>query len=257
MSAAIAIRGVSKTFTVRGRAVEALRTVDLDIKEGEFVAFVGPSGCGKSTLLNMLAGLVGVSSGEILHDGDRIAGANTKVGYMTQADSLLPWRTTEDNIQLPLKLRKVAPADRKRRCDELLASVGLQGFGASFPAELSGGMRKRVALAQVLSYEPRTLLMDEPFGALDAQLKLVMQNEIAKLHARSGQTFVFVTHDLGEAIALADRIVIFAARPGRVKAVETVDLPRPRDVFRIRFDAAYQALYERLWNLLAPEIVEN
>jgi NitT/TauT family transport system ATP-binding protein len=250
MTATIVIRRISKTFDSRSGIREVLRPVDLEIEAGEFVAFVGPSGCGKSTLLNIIAGLIPASFGEILYCGKQVTSANTSVGYMTQADSLLPWRTADDNIQLPLILRGVPAIERRERVAELLKAVGLEGFGTSFPNELSGGMRKRVALAQVLAYDPKTILMDEPFGALDAQLKLVMQD-------RSKKTIVFVTHDLGEAIALADRIVIFSARPGKVKAIEQIDIPRPRDIFRIRFDQRYQALYEKLWDLLAPEIVEE
>jgi NitT/TauT family transport system ATP-binding protein len=257
MTATIKIRGVSKTFATRGAVNEVLKPVSLEIEDGEFVAFVGPSGCGKSTLLNMVAGLVPASSGEILYCNKPVKGANTNVGYMTQAESLLPWRTADDNIQLPLKLRGTPSPECRKRSEELLNAVGLAGFGASFPNELSGGMRKRVALAQVLAYDPKTILMDEPFGALDAQLKLVMQSELARIHDRSKKTIIFVTHDLGEAIALADRIVIFGARPGRVKAIEHIKIPRPRDVFKIRFDAGYQAIYEKLWELLAPEIVEE
>jgi NitT/TauT family transport system ATP-binding protein len=253
----IRISNVAKTFASRSGVREVLRPVNLEIDEGEFVAFVGPSGCGKSTLLNIIAGLVPASSGEIFCGNEPVRNINTRVGYMTQADSLLPWRTAEDNIQLPLKIRGASRDDRRLRSQQLLDAVGLAGFGSSFPNELSGGMRKRVALAQVLAYDPKTILMDEPFGALDAQLKLVMQNELAEIQNRMKKTIVFVTHDLGEAIALADRIVIFGARPGRVKAIEPVDIPRPRDVFKIRFDPAYQAIYERLWDMLAPEISEK
>ncbi len=257
MTAAIDIRGASKLFPTRSGSIDVLRPTNLNIDESEFVAFVGPSGCGKSTLLNMVAGLVSPTTGQILCAGKNVKGPNRDVGYMTQADNLLPWRTAGENVELPLKLRKVGAAQRQRRCAELLEAVGLAGFERSFPNELSGGMRKRVSLAQVLAYDPSTLLMDEPFGALDAQLKMVMQNELAKLHASSGKTIIFVTHDLGEAVALADRIVVFGARPGRVKLVETVDIPRPRDVFRIRFDPRYQVICERLWDCLAPEITEH
>jgi NitT/TauT family transport system ATP-binding protein len=253
----ITVSNVSKTFVSRGAVREVLRPVNLAIEEGEFVAFVGPSGCGKSTLLNIIAGLIPASSGEVAYANEPVRDINTQIGYMTQAESLLPWRTAEDNIQLPLKLRGFSREERRARSRELLDAVGLSGFGSSFPNQLSGGMRKRVALAQVLAYDPKTVLMDEPFGALDAQLKLVMQNELAEIHSRMKKTIVFVTHDLGEAIALADRIVIFGARPGRVKAIEQVDIPRPRNVFKIRFDPVYQAIYERLWDMLAPEISEK
>ncbi|MGE0311516.1 MAG: ABC transporter ATP-binding protein [Lautropia sp.] len=250
----IQIEGVSKLFVRRGREVVALDQFGLRVAEGEFVAFVGPSGCGKSTLLNMIAGILEPSAGRIVHDGRQVRGPNRAVGYMTQVDSLLPWRTTEQNVRLPLELRGVRDADARHRCEELLGLVNLKGFAKHFPNELSGGMRKRVALAQVLAYDPRTLLMDEPFGALDAQLKLVMQKELLDIWDRSRKTVVFVTHDLSEAIALADRVVVFTGRPGRIKLEERIDLPRPRDVFKDRFTPAFQAIYERIWQALEPEI---
>jgi NitT/TauT family transport system ATP-binding protein len=248
------ITAAEKRFVGRGREVAALAPVDLDIPRGDFVALVGPSGCGKSTLLNLIAGLIEPSGGTIEHEGTRIDGINRRVGYMTQADSLLPWRTAEANVMLPLILRGAGRAEAKRVAAAELARVNLSAFAGHFPMELSGGMRKRVALAQLLAYDPGTLLMDEPFGALDAQLKLVMQQELTELHARTGKTVIFVTHDLAEAIALADRVVVFSGRPGRIKQIEQVGIERPRDIMRIRFDARFQALYERLWETLAPEI---
>ena len=250
----IAVEDVSKRFIRKRQEVVALDNLSLTVESGEFVAFVGPSGCGKSTLLNMIAGILPMSSGRILHDGRPVAGPNTHVGYMTQVDSLLPWRTTEDNVMLPLELRGVSRADARKRCGTLLEMVNLGAFARHFPSELSGGMRKRVALAQVLAYDPGTLLMDEPFGALDAQLKLVMQDELLKLWERTRKTVVFVTHDLTEAIAMADRVVVFSGRPGRIKLIEQIDLERPRDVFKDRFSPRFQALYEKLWKGLEAEI---
>jgi NitT/TauT family transport system ATP-binding protein len=251
---AIEIRGVTKLFVRRGREVVALDDFHLSVGDGEFVAFVGPSGCGKSTLLNMVAGILEPTAGVIEHDGKVVQGPNRAVGYMTQADSLLPWRTAEDNVMLPLRLRGVAAAEARQRVEQLLAMVNLSGFGKHFSNELSGGMRKRVALAQVLAYDPGTLLMDEPFGALDAQLKLVMQNELLTIWEKRRKTVVFVTHDLAEAIALADRVVVFTGRPGRIKLEERIDLARPRDVFRDRFTPRFQEIYERIWQALEPEI---
>ncbi|OYY88494.1 MAG: ABC transporter ATP-binding protein [Rhizobiales bacterium 24-66-13] len=253
----ITVSNVSKTFPTKEGPREVLLPVDLRIEKGEFVAFVGPSGCGKSTLLNMIGGLITPSTGVISHQGINVTRPNTNVGYMTQAESLLPWRTAFENVELPLKLRGAQPTKRRKRVEQLLASVGLSDFAKSYPNELSGGMRKRVALAQVLAYDPETILMDEPFGALDAQLKMVMQNEILQLHEASHKTFVFVTHDLSEAIALADRIIIFSARPGHIKAERSIPLSRPRDVFRARFHSEFQEIYEDLWNQLAPEISTN
>lgn len=264
----IEIGAVTKSFVARGREVVALSPIDLIIEDGAFVALVGPSGCGKSTLLNMIAGIVSPSSGTVKHEGRTITDINTAVGYMTQQDSLLPWRTTEQNIALPLMLRGASSADITRRVDEMLALVGLEQFRHHFPSELSGGMRKRVALAQVLAYDPGTLLMDEPFGALDAQLKLVMQAELLQVWERSGtaplaststqgrarKTIVFVTHDLAEAITLADRVIVFSGRPGRIKAVREITMARPRDPLRIQFDDAFRTLHTELWDLLAPEV---
>jgi len=251
---AIQIEGVSKLFVRRGQEVVALDDFSLSVETGSFVAFVGPSGCGKSTLLNMVAGILEPSAGRIVHDGKAVKGPNRAVGYMTQVDSLLPWRTTEQNILLPLMLRRVEVGRARERCRELLGTVNLVGFEKHFPNELSGGMRKRVALAQVLAYDPGTLLMDEPFGALDAQLKLVLQNELLNIWDRSRKTVVFVTHDLAEAIALADRVVVFTGRPGRIKLEENIDLPRPRNVFKDRFTPRFQEIYERIWQALEPEI---
>lgn len=251
---AIEIQSVTKLFVRRGREVVALDDFSLSIGSGEFVAFVGPSGCGKSTLLNMIAGILEPTGGAIEHDGKGVQGPNRSVGYMTQADSLLPWRTAEDNVMLPLRLRGVSQSEARERVAALLATVNLSGFHKHFPNELSGGMRKRVALAQVLAYDPGTLLMDEPFGALDAQLKLVMQNELLAIWERTRKTVVFVTHDLAEAIALADRVIVFTGRPGRIKLEERIDLDRPRDVFRDRFSTRFQAIYERIWQALEPEI---
>jgi NitT/TauT family transport system ATP-binding protein len=251
---AIEIDRVSQTFSARGRTTRALEEVSFRIEPGEFVALVGPSGCGKSTLLNMVAGIIPVLEGEIRHGGRALRGINTGVGYLTQADSILPWRSAEENVMLPLLIRGDGKRAARERARELLGQVNLTGFANAFPNELSGGMRKRVALAQVLAYDPDTLLMDEPFGALDAQLRLVMQDELTRLWEEAGKTILFVTHDIGEAVALADRVLVFSGRPGRIKAVERVAIDRPRDIFRIRFDKRYEASSERIWEELSPEI---
>lgn len=254
MTAAIDIRGVEKRYVSRGRETLALQRVDLQVQEGEFIAFVGPSGCGKSTLMNMIAGIVDISSGSIVHESRQVSGINRNVGYLTQVDSILPWRTVEDNIGLPLEYRGVPTHERRTRIDEMLALVNLRGFAKAYPKELSGGMRKRVALAQMLAYEPKTLLMDEPFGALDAQLKLVMQAQLLKIWQEQRKTIVFVTHDLAEAIAVASRVVVFTGRPGHIKHIEEIQIPYPRDVFKVRFLPEFERAYENLWGELAPEI---
>jgi len=253
----IRLDSVGKNFRMRGKIIEALQPVDLSVRTEEFIALVGPSGCGKSTILNLVAGLMPASSGRVLYDGAPVAGVNRRVGYMTQKDTLLPWRNTADNVRIALELncRAMPKADAARRVAQMIAQVGLCGFETHFPAELSGGMRKRAALARTLIYQPETLLMDEPFGALDAQLKLVMLDQLQRLTRDRRMTVLFVTHDLAEAITLADRIVIFSGRPGRIRSVHDIDLPRPRDVFRIRFTPEFARLNEQLWDELQDDVI--
>jgi NitT/TauT family transport system ATP-binding protein len=251
------VQGVEKRYVRRDRETVALAPVDLTISKGDFVAFVGPSGCGKSTLLNMIAGIIEPTAGKILHEGQVVQGVNQRVGYMTQTDSVLPWRTVYENIELPLTFRPFSAAQRRERVEAMMKAVDLTGFADSFPNELSGGMRKRVALAQVLVYEPGTLLMDEPFGALDAQLKLMMQRRLLDIWQETGKTVIFVTHDLSEAVTLAQRVVVFSGRPGHIKAIEQINIPFPRDPFKVRFEPEFQASYERLWSILAPEIAKG
>jgi NitT/TauT family transport system ATP-binding protein len=255
----IRLAGVGKRFVTRDREVEALQPIDLTIHAHEFVVLVGPSGCGKSTILNLIAGLLQPSSGVVAYDGAPVIGPNRRVGYMTQKDTLLPWRTAADNVRiaLELKCRAVPRSEADARVAQIIELVGLTGFERHYPSELSGGMRKRVGLARMLIYEPETLLMDEPFGALDAQLKLLMLDQLQELTRARRMTVVFVTHDLGEAITLADRVVVFSARPGRIRTIRAVDLPSPRDVFRIRFTEAFAHLNEELWDELKDEVTRG
>jgi NitT/TauT family transport system ATP-binding protein len=257
--AMMTLAGVGKRFVTRDRVVEALRPIDLTIHAHEFVALVGPSGCGKSTILNLIAGLLQPSSGVVSYDGTAVTAPNRRVGYMTQKDTLLPWRTAADNVRiaLELKCRAMPRSEADARVAQIIRLVGLTGFERHYPSELSGGMRKRVALARTLIYEPETLLMDEPFGALDAQLKLLMLAQLQELTRQRRMTVVFVTHDLGEAITLADRVVVFSARPGRIRTIRAVDLPSPRDVFRIRFTEAFAHLNEELWDELKDEVARG
>ena len=254
MNPLIEYRGIARRFTTRRGTVTACENVELTVNEGEFLAIVGPSGCGKSTLLNMAAGLLQPSAGGVFYRGTPVTATNTRVGYMTQRDTLLPWRSVEDNVAIALELRGQDRSTRLRTAHDWLHRVGLKGFETAFPAQLSGGMRRRVSMARTLAYEPETILMDEPFGALDAQLRLVMHDELLKLWAATKTTMVFVTHDLTEAITLADRVAVFSARPGRIRAIETVDLPRPRDVFRIRFDPHFGELHDKLWGYLEESV---
>ncbi len=255
----IQLENVSKEFASRGQQVVALQPTDFKVYNEEFVALLGPSGCGKTTVLNLIAGLLTPSRGRVLYDHDPVVGLNRRVGYITQKDTLLPWRTVAQNIgvALELKCRSIPRMEQRERVAGMIELIGLKGFENHYPSELSGGMRKRVALARTLIYEPETILMDEPFGALDAQLKLIMQDELLRLTGLLRMTVVFVTHDLGEAITLADRVVVFSGRPGRIKVIREVSLPRPRDVFRIRFSEAFGLLYEDLWNELKGEVVKG
>jgi NitT/TauT family transport system ATP-binding protein len=255
----ISLRGASKSFFAGGTSIQALQPVSLDVRQGEFIALVGPSGCGKSTILNLVAGLFPPNDGEVYYDDRPVDAVNRRVGYMTQKDTLLPWRRVRDNIRIPfeLKCRTAKRQEVDERVARLIELVGLKGFENHYPSELSGGMRKRVALARTLIYEPETLLMDEPFGALDAQLKLLMLDQLQKLTAMRQMSVLFVTHDLGEAITLADRVVVFSARPGRIRKIRDIPLPRPRDVFRIRFNDLYARLNEELWDELKDEVVKG
>jgi NitT/TauT family transport system ATP-binding protein len=258
-TAKIRLLQAAKTFQVRGENIEALQPSDLDIRPREFIALVGPSGCGKSTILNMIAGLMRPTFGQVLYDGQEVTGPNRRVGYMTQKDTLLPWRTTHDNIGIALELRshQTPRAEAEERVRQIIEQVGLKGFENHTPAELSGGMRKRAAMARTLIYEPETLLMDEPFGALDSQLKLLMIDQLQSLTQHRRMTVVFVTHDLGEAITLSDRIVVLSARPGQIRAIHEVKLERPRDVFKVRFTPAFSEQHERLWDELKDDIIKG
>ncbi len=223
----------------------------------EFVAIVGPSGCGKSTILNMIGGLVRPTSGTIAIDGVPVAGTVPPgVGYVFQKDTVFPWRTVVRNIALGLEYRRVDGAERERRVREAIRLAGLEGFEDAFPSTLSGGMRQRVALMRTLVVEPEILLMDEPFGALDTHTKINLHAELLALWQARHQTVVFVTHDLSEAITLADRIVVMTRRPGRVKMIHEVALPRPRDVIKLRETDDYAREYSRIWHVLGEEFAE-
>jgi NitT/TauT family transport system ATP-binding protein len=253
----LSLRSVSKRFGSGARSVLALDRVSLEVGESEFVCLVGPSGCGKSTLLNLLAGLLKATSGDVIFQGEPVRDINTHVGYVTQRDNLVPWRTVEGNLALPLEIRKVSRSEKEARVHEAIQQVGLAGFGKHYPTELSGGMRKRVTLARALIYGADTLLMDEPFGALDAQLKLVIEDELMKLWHEAHPTILYVTHDLTEAITMADRVVVFSARPAQILAIEEIDIPRPRDLNATRFLPYFRDVHERLWALLKSNLSDQ
>jgi NitT/TauT family transport system ATP-binding protein len=250
----ISIERVGHTFRSKGRRVQALLEADLKVYDGEFLTIVGPSGCGKSTLMNLIVGLFPASSGEILYRGKRHTGVNRSIGYVTQADNLYPWRTLRKNIEFPLELRSMPARERRERSQRLIQRVGLSGFEDSYPHELSGGMRQRANIVRTLAYEPEVILMDEPFGPLDAQTRLILQKQLLELWQEEKKTIIFITHDLGEAVALADRVVVMSARPGRIKTVASVPLPRPRDLFAIHKDERFLATYQTLWLSLEDEV---
>jgi NitT/TauT family transport system ATP-binding protein len=243
-----------KTFPVKRGAIQATRDINLSVAPGEFITLVGPSGCGKSTLLNATAGLFAPTEGRVIYRGNPVSGYNTAVGYMTQSDHLLPWRDVSGNIAVPLEIKRLSKPDIKARVSQLIELVGLKGFEQSYPDQVSGGMRKRVALARLLAYDPETLLMDEPFGALDAQLRLGLQIQLRKLCLSLNKTVLFVTHDIDEAVALADRCVVFTQRPGTIKQIIDVDLPRDRDLMKLRHNQRYTELTAQLWDHLAPAL---
>lgn len=255
----IDVRALSKSFQLAGTAIEAVREVSFKVRRGEFVALLGPSGSGKSTILNMIATLVKPSGGQILIDGKPvIAGKATPgVGYVFQRDTLFPWRTVADNIGYGLQLAGMADAERKERVGTCLAQAGLAGFGDAYPSALSGGMRQRAALMRTLVVEPQILLMDEPFGALDTHTKIDMHEVLLRIWDREQQTVLFVTHDLGEALTLADRIILFSARPGQIKDMFDVDFARPRDAVKVRETPRYAELFQHIWHSLGEEFVKG
>ncbi|NOZ76553.1 MAG: ABC transporter ATP-binding protein [Euryarchaeota archaeon] len=221
------IEGLSKSFPQPFGEVQALRDINLEVEEGEFLAVVGPSGCGKTTLLKVIAGLMEPSSGRILIHGTEVTGPSARVGLVFQESALFPWRTVRENIEFGLELKGVPEGERRRMAMEFAARVGLSGFEDAYPKTLSGGMAQRAAIA--LINDPAVLLMDEPFGSLDAQLRNRLQEFLVGLWERTGKTIVFVTHNVDEAVFLADRVAVLSRRPGEVKAVFEIELPRPRD----------------------------
>jgi NitT/TauT family transport system ATP-binding protein len=243
-----------------GESYTAVANATLNVAKGEFVSVVGPTGCGKSTLLNVAAGLLEPSSGKVSVFGEPLLasqGVNRRAGYMFQADALMPWRTGLGNVLAGLEFRGVAAAEASTRAEEWLRRVGLAGFGDRYPHQMSGGMRKRLALAQTLILSPDILLMDEPFSALDVQTRQLMENELLALWAEDKKSVLFITHDLEEAIALSDRVVVLSAGPGTHPIGDfKVDLPRPRDVSEIRMTPAFLDLHREIWGAMKEEVLK-
>jgi len=261
MTPALSLERITCTFASRegqGMRYTAVKETTIAVAEGEFVSVVGPTGCGKSTLLNVAAGLLAPSSGEVRVQGESLTGINRRAGYMFQAESLMPWRSALDNVLAGLQFAGVDRSDSERRALEWLGRVGLAGFDKRYPHELSGGMRKRVALAQILILDPRLLLMDEPFSALDIQTRQLMENELLDLWSANRKSVLFITHDLEEAIALSDRVVVLSAGPATHPIGDyTIDLPRPRDVNEIRLTPHFVELHTEIWHKMKSEVLKG
>ncbi len=246
---------VSHRFaTTRRESVPALDGIDLRIEPRSFVSVVGPSGCGKSTLLRMASGLLQPTEGSVWIGDSRVTGIRSDVGFVTQDSNLYPWLTLRGNVEFPLQVRGVEPAKRAELVDRYIAMVGLEGFGDHYPHQLSGGMQKRASIIRTLVYDPQVILMDEPFGAVDAQTRMRLQAELLKLWDATEKTVLFITHDLAEAVTLSDYVVIMSRRPGRIKGVFHIDLPRPRDVYDMQATPGFADMYNTIWQEFRSEV---
>ena len=260
MTTALSFTDVTVTFTGKsgGIGYTAVRDTTLTVADGEFVSVVGPTGCGKSTLLNIGAGLLKASSGDVTVFGEPLVGLNAKAGYMFQSESLMPWRSALDNVTAGLQFRGVDVLNARAQGEAWLERVGLAGFGGRYPHELSGGMRKRCALAQMLILDPKIMLMDEPFSALDIQTRQLMENELLQLWEADKKSVIFITHDLEEAISLSDRVIVLAAGPATHPIGEfAIDLPRPRDVAEIRMTPRFLELHAQIWHTMKEEVLKG
>ncbi|HLQ25555.1 MAG TPA: ABC transporter ATP-binding protein [Acidiferrobacterales bacterium] len=258
---ALALERITCAFAAKSAGANsytAVKDVTLTVAQGEFVSVVGPTGCGKSTLLNVAAGLLAPSAGAVTVLGAPLAGLNHRAGYLFQTEALMPWRNALDNVAAGLIFRGVPQPEARRRAQAWLQRVGLKGFGDRYPHQLSGGMRKRVALAQTLILDPQILLMDEPFSALDTQTRQLMENELLELWSADKKSVIFVTHDLEEAIALSDRVVVLSAGPEtRPIGTYPIDLPRPRDVAEIRLTPGFVQLHGEIWRAMKQEVLKG
>jgi NitT/TauT family transport system ATP-binding protein len=251
---AVALTDVGRRFA----SYIAVDSISLDVPAGRFVAVVGPSGCGKSTVLNLIAGLIAPTRGTVSIFGEPLGGINRRAGYMFQQDALLPWKTVVDNVRLGLDIRGRRASEARAEAMAWIERVGLKGFEERYPYQLSGGMRKRAAMAQAWIVQPDLLLMDEPFGALDVHARLRMEAELLALWADTRQTIIFVTHDLEEAIALSDEVLVLSAGPAsRIVGRYPVDLERPRDLLDIKLDARFHQLFATIWGDLRPEVLKS
>jgi NitT/TauT family transport system ATP-binding protein len=247
------LRGISMLYARRGRRFEALRNVSLRVDPGQFISIVGASGCGKTTLLRIVDGLVAPTRGEVRVDGRAVTTPGPDRGFVFQQDALFPWRTVLDNVIFGLEVQGKSKREARERADGLIRLVGLAGFAQHFPHELSGGMRQRANLARALTIDPDILLMDEPFAALDAQTREIMQAELLRIWRSNRKTVLFVTHQIDEAVYLADRVVVMTSRPGQIKAVLEVDIPRPRDL-SVKRTPVFLEVVDTIWKMIEEEV---
>jgi NitT/TauT family transport system ATP-binding protein len=251
--ARLRIEGLNKTFSRNGRTITVLDDINLDVRQGEFMAFVGASGCGKTTLLRIVDGLVDPDDGAVFIDGHPISGPGADRGFVFQSDCLLPWLVVKDNVAFGLEMHGIGRSEARRRAQSFIDLVGLNGFEASFPYELSGGMKQRVNLARALAIDPEVLLMDEPFAALDAQTRELMQRELLRIWNAARKTVLFVTHQIDEAVYLADRVCVMTARPGRISELIDIDLPRPRSL-EIKRTPEFAHYVDQIWRRIEKEV---
>jgi NitT/TauT family transport system ATP-binding protein len=254
MSPILAARNVTKTFTAgKEQELVAVENVSFEINEGEFICLLGASGCGKTTILNMFAGFTQPTAGEVLLRNKPIVKIEPRCGMVFQSYALFPWKTVRGNVEFGLRMKRISAAERKDRTEAFIAMVNLSGFEDHYPAELSGGMQQRVTIARLLAADPEVLLMDEPFAALDAMTRQVMQEELLKIQEQSKKTIVFITHSIDEALILSSRLFVMSARPGRIKAVIPNNLPTPRHI-TVQFSPEFGALKSTVWDLIESEV---
>jgi NitT/TauT family transport system ATP-binding protein len=253
MAGILEIRNVRKTFGAEGASqVVALDGVSLDIEKGEFVSIIGPSGCGKSTLFSIIGGLLDDYEGDVLIGGQRVKGSHRDVGMVFQEESIFPWRNTLENVAFPLEVAGIGKAEREEIARGFIKLVGLEGFESHYPAQLSGGMKQRTAVARTLAYKPQIMLLDEPFGALDEQTRLLLGDKMLEIWAQLGQTMLLITHNITEAVQLSSRVVVMSYRPGKIKHVIEIDLPRPR-TSEVITTAEFGQYVGKIWNDLRDE----
>jgi NitT/TauT family transport system ATP-binding protein len=251
-SPVLVIDDLVKQFATPDGTITAVDHVSFTVRDGEFLSIIGPSGCGKTTVFNIIGGLLDGYDGQVRIDGEAIKGPHRSVGMVFQEESAFPWRNARENVEFPLEVAGVAKAERAARADQLLRLVGLDGFGNRFPSELSGGMRQRIAIARTLAFQPKILLMDEPFAALDEQTRLLLGDKVLQIQQELKQTSLLITHNITEAVQLSDRVLVMTYRPGRVKRIVDIDLPRPRSSEVVGSDA-FGKYVATIWNDLRAE----